>query len=99
MDYRYGPLRPGQIATEASVYCHICTKPYSSVHVLNRHINTVHLKIKGIKCKFCDNKFAQSGSMYTHMKKTHPEEYTRYKRERTRERYRMGPCFTDLAGD
>ncbi|ODM87964.1 putative zinc finger protein, partial [Orchesella cincta] len=56
-------------STEKPFSCSICPKlpeKFVAQHVLNRHINTVHLKLKPFNCEMCGEKFTTQGNLAVH---------------------------------
>ena len=60
--------------------CTFCEKvfqgPHQSVRLRNamEHIDSVHLKARSHKCKFCDKKYPRKSQLCTHLKLKHSEE-------------------------
>lgn len=53
--------------------CHLCTSSYNFRHLLQRHINIIHSKIKIYKCSQCDESFTYKLSLEKHVKKIHKQ--------------------------
>ncbi|XP_063706109.1 gastrula zinc finger protein XlCGF26.1-like [Culicoides brevitarsis] len=46
--------------------CHFCDKIFSSISVLNRHIKTVHEKIRSFSCDSCSKSFQTKAHLVAH---------------------------------
>ena len=55
--------------------CRVCGKIFSNQGNCNRHVETVHLKIKPFECPFCKNRFGQKIQLKGHVKVNHPNIY------------------------
>ena len=53
--------------------CQICNHAFFSSGTLNRHISSVHEKIKKYKCDLCDKAFCELGTIKTHIKHVHSD--------------------------
>ena len=53
--------------------CDKCDKKFSIISKLQRHINTVHYKIKDYECSYdqCDSKFSENSDLQNHIKSVH----------------------------
>ena len=51
--------------------CELCNKTFSHAGHLNRHIKTVHEKLKNYKCDFCDKAFGQPKNLSIHINGVH----------------------------
>ncbi|EAT39680.1 AAEL008550-PA [Aedes aegypti] len=60
--------------------CDLCGKEYSRAVTLREHVANAHTGKPLYRCTFCDKKFFSNASMYSHRKKTHPQELEVYNR-------------------
>lgn len=60
--------------------CHLCSKTFKQQVALKDHVAT-HTGEKLHKCSFCPEAFIWRPNMYSHQKKTHPEEWKKKKGE------------------
>lgn len=55
---------------ESSQSCHDCDKKFYNVYLLNKHVNSVHLKLRPYQCKVdgCSKSFNQKNYLNTHLR-------------------------------
>jgi uncharacterized Zn-finger protein len=53
--------------------CSICEKNFVVKNSLQRHINSVHEKIKPYQCSICEKNFAQKHHLQKHIESVHGE--------------------------
>ena len=51
--------------------CKLCSQTFSTISSLNRHISSVHEKLKKFQCHFCHNFFSQSNNLRDHIIAVH----------------------------
>ena len=51
--------------------CNICHKTFGMKSDLNRHVKSVHDKIKDFNCDQCDKAFGQNGNLNRHIMIVH----------------------------
>lgn len=51
--------------------CHICSRPFGNNSHLQRHINSVHSKVKQHKCLYCSKSFSRYDKLKAHSKRLH----------------------------
>merc|ERR1719312_350683 len=51
--------------------CKVCNKELFSASHVQKHVETVHMKLKQIRCNFCDKEFISHYMCRTHMEKHH----------------------------
>ena len=55
--------------------CTHCSDAFVRKQTLENHIKARHLKIRDLKCPYCDQTFSTSGPLYMHKKKKHAVQY------------------------
>jgi len=59
--------------------CSMCDKTFVTMYEANIPMKGVHLKIQEHECRFCGKRFSQSSNMYSHMKRKHFEDWSKWK--------------------
>ena len=57
--------------SKAGSKCNSCGKYFPCKYTLNRHINSVHLKLKPYKCDNCDISFSRNDTLQGHIRLIH----------------------------
>ncbi|CAH1792567.1 unnamed protein product [Owenia fusiformis] len=52
-------------------HCEKCSKRFTRKHILEDHINVVHLKIQSFLCQLCSKAYSSMSSLTTHVKYKH----------------------------
>ncbi len=60
-----------QPLTKKQFDCSLCLKKFYSMKNVERHINTVHKKLRLFSCRFCGKSFAESRNLNRHMLTLH----------------------------
>ncbi|KAJ6640022.1 Zinc finger protein [Pseudolycoriella hygida] len=56
------------IARRRIFQCYMCTKSYTTRHMLKLHINSIHLQYRPFKCELCLRSFADKYTLTTHIR-------------------------------
>ena len=54
--------------------CESCGKSFGQKDNLERHVMTVHEKIKAYQCEYCDKNFGEKQNLKSHLKSVHENE-------------------------